>query len=199
MTIELPPYVVDGVAIYRNAIKGSLDKIKLIEHSAEIGSGFNHGWQKAAVVSSDGNSEVTNSRTNMVLYLDVDYPETKGQSLSKINRELHSVFSDCVNHYAEMFCFAINTEKSRSYTVLTYVDGQYYVHHLDSSKNTPRTVSAVGYLNDDYIGGELDFNQLNFTYRPLSGDVVVFLSGEPFSHASLPVKSGIKYSVVNWW
>jgi hypothetical protein len=60
-------------------------------------------------------------------------------------------------------------------------------------------VSAVGYLNNDYIGGELNFDKLDFTYKPSSGDVVVFLSDEPYSHASLPVKSGIKYSVVNWW
>ena len=83
--------------------------------------------------------------------------------------------------------------------ILTYSKGQQYVHHLDRSKQTPRTFSAIGYLNDGYIGGELNFDKIDFNYMPKAGDIVVFNSDEPYTHASLPISEGVKYAVGNWW
>jgi hypothetical protein len=70
---------------------------------------------------------------------------------------------------------------------------------LDDGEKTRRYASAVAYLNDNYEGGELYFQDLNFTYQPVAGDVVIFPSGAPFRHEAKPVISGIKYSIANWW
>jgi predicted 2-oxoglutarate/Fe(II)-dependent dioxygenase YbiX len=51
-------------------------------------------------------------------------------------------------------------------------------------------------LNEGYEGGELWFNHLDQTIKPKTGDIVVFPSTFIYSHASLPVKSGVKYSAV---
>ena len=65
--------------------------------------------------------------------------------------------------------------------------------------NAPRRVSAVGFLNDDYRGGQLSFDLMNFIYEPVAGDIVIFPSNFPYMHGSRPVIEGIKYSVVSWW
>ena len=49
-------------------------------------------------------------------------------------------------------------------------------------------VSILLYLNDDYTGVELTFTRLNYTYRPTTGDMVVFPSGTLFKHRAHTVK-----------
>jgi hypothetical protein len=200
MDSPLSPLLFDGIAVYEKAIIEPLEKIKAIEEIADNSTNPHHTWNRAAVVANDGRSEIADSRTNMLIHLGGRTAAMReDETLNSMNIEFHLIFSRCVSDYSQKFCFDINTEKSTNYTVLKYENNQHYVHHLDHGEKTPRIVSAVGYLNDDYLGGELDFDKLNFTYRPSSGDVVVFLSDEPYSHASLPVTSGVKYSVVNWW
>ncbi|MEM9530236.1 MAG: 2OG-Fe(II) oxygenase [Pseudomonadota bacterium] len=92
--------------------------------------------------------------------------------------------------------------------ILRYPPGGKYVLHCDgeafegASKRwyrvRDRDVSLLIYLNDNYEGGELRFDHLNFTYTPRAGDLVFFPSNHLFSHQSMPIKSGIKWAVVSW-
>ena len=53
------------------------------------------------------------------------------------------------------------------------------------------------YLNDDYEGGEIEFPRLDgYVHKPKVGDIAIFPSNYIYEHASLPIKSGIKYCVV---
>jgi predicted 2-oxoglutarate/Fe(II)-dependent dioxygenase YbiX len=54
----------------------------------------------------------------------------------------------------------------------------------------------VGYLNDDYEGGELFFDKLNLKIKPQAGDLYLFPSSYIYSHAAMPVTDGTKYSIV---
>jgi hypothetical protein len=67
--------------------------------------------------------------------------------------------------------------------------------HFDSASNKTIFTSII-YLNDDYEGGELYFPRFDLTIKPKQGDVLVFPSTYIYEHASLPMKSGTKYSVV---
>ena len=57
-------------------------------------------------------------------------------------------------------------------------------------------ITANLYINDDYEGGELFFDKFNLKIKPKAGDLYLFPSSYLFSHASLPVTSGTKYSIV---
>ena len=57
-------------------------------------------------------------------------------------------------------------------------------------------LSSVGYLNDNYEGGELFFDKLNLKIKPKAGDLYLFPSAYIYSHAAMPVISGTKYSIV---
>jgi len=56
-------------------------------------------------------------------------------------------------------------------------------------------LSVLGYLNDDYEGGELSFGGWNYTYKPVAGDLVIFPSNYMYTHRAMPVTSGTKYAL----
>lgn len=85
--------------------------------------------------------------------------------------------------------------------------GKYDIHsdaeHFDSQSRQfyrfiDRDFSMLIYLNDDFVGGELNFPWLNFQYKPVVGDLVFFPSNHIFTHESLPIISGKKYALVSW-
>ena len=92
--------------------------------------------------------------------------------------------------------------------VLRYKVGGRYGSHADSEIYDPqqrlfyrvadRDISVLIYLNDDYAGGELTFNRLNYSYQPAAGDLVLFPSGNLYLHQALSVTSGTKYALVSW-
>lgn len=92
--------------------------------------------------------------------------------------------------------------------LLRYSPGGKYDVHADAEESEgdggrffrrlDRDFSLLIYLNDDYEGGELHFNALNFTYKPKMGDLILFPSNHVFGHESRPVISGIKYAIVSW-
>lgn len=85
--------------------------------------------------------------------------------------------------------------------------GKYVAHsdaeHFDSEQGmyyriVDRDFSLLIYFNDDYEGGSLRFEHLNYEYKPRAGDLLVFPSNHVFSHESTPVTSGTKYALVSW-
>ena len=193
------PIICNGIAIYRNAIRKPNELIGVVE--SVISNDLNNSicWEKSSVVHSDGTTGVSEVRTNSILHLQTMEKDIFSVALNHVNKILHESFSSCLSNFSRKFKVNVNSRTSSNYSILKYENGEKYIHHLDDGPQTPRKVSAVGYLNDDFSGGELDFDKLDFRYSPVAGDIVVFPSMAPYSHASLPIASGIKYSVVNWW
>jgi len=89
-----------------------------------------------------------------------------------------------------------------------YRPGGHYEHHADSDAMNPdtgcwyrqqaRDYSLVLYLNEDFSGGELDFENYGIRMKPKTGDVVCFPSDFRYLHAAKPVKRGVRYCVVTW-
>lgn len=67
--------------------------------------------------------------------------------------------------------------------------------------------TAIFYLNDDYIGGEIAFLELDDNlqikwydeYKPQAGDVLVFSSMLPIYHGVKTVEQGNKYMLRTYW
>ena len=88
-----------------------------------------------------------------------------------------------------------------------YETGQRMHRHVDhiyscfdgEQKGIP-VISLIGFLNDDYEGGELVFtlDAEKYVMKPKRGDIVVFPSAFPWEHEVLPVVSGERYSFVSW-
>jgi prolyl 4-hydroxylase len=66
--------------------------------------------------------------------------------------------------------------------------------------HTPqRDVSALYYLNEDFEGGELVFEQHGLIIKPRTGAMVIFPSDRDHVHEVLPVVAGTRYSVQTWF
>jgi Rps23 Pro-64 3,4-dihydroxylase Tpa1-like proline 4-hydroxylase len=78
-----------------------------------------------------------------------------------------------------------------------YPTGGRFNLHRDWGRAFPnRCVSVILYLNDDFVGGELYFSEIEFVYRPRRGACVFFPS--EYLHASLPISEGQKSILVTF-
>jgi prolyl 4-hydroxylase len=94
-------------------------------------------------------------------------------------------------------------------SILRYSPSQQYKRHIDNillasrfqevEQGIPtRDVSIIGYLNDDFEGGETFFDRQGIKVKPQKGSAIVFPSYYTHPHQSLPVTRGRKYSWTSW-
>lgn len=80
-----------------------------------------------------------------------------------------------------------------------FVKSQMGKHTDTHDDDQGKTISVVLYLNDDYEGGEIEFEDQKIIVKPTAGSVIVFPSRKPYFHASKPIISGEKYIVPGFW
>ena len=62
-----------------------------------------------------------------------------------------------------------------------------------------RLISTVSYLNDNYVGGEIEFRQSNVRIKPEAGSIVFFPSNFLYVHEIMPVTDGTRYAMPHWY
>ena len=84
---------------------------------------------------------------------------------------------------------------------LKYEKTNFYTIHSDYHHTTPRQLSYIFVLNDDYEGGEITFHfskRHKKTFKISKNMCVIFPSNFIFTHHINPVTSGTRYVVVAW-
>ncbi len=83
--------------------------------------------------------------------------------------------------------------------IVRYHVGGRYVEHRDSPAlgATPRALSLVCYLNDDFTGGATTFAEPDLALSALAGAVAVF--SPVLLHRAEPVTAGTKYVITAWY
>lgn len=194
-------FVNNGIVVYRQKIVNPDLLIEAIEQAQSVST--TRRWENAQVMNADGSSQVSRVRSNQGLFLPspLDAPlDEEHEAFIELSRYINIHFQECLNDYIARYGGSIQSKNSNAgFNVLKYSVATGYVAHMDDGPNTPRRISAVGYLNDDYTGGGLRFPYMNYIYEPVAGDIVFFPSGIPYSHEAMPVLSGTKYSVAAWW
>lgn len=85
-------------------------------------------------------------------------------------------------------------------SISKYFVGSQMGKHTDTHDDDQgKTISVVLYLNDDYTGGEIEFEDQGIKVKPSAGSMIAFPSRKPYYHASKPVLSGEKYIVPGFW
>jgi predicted 2-oxoglutarate/Fe(II)-dependent dioxygenase YbiX len=93
-----------------------------------------------------------------------------------------------------------------------YGMGDYYNPHVDSQtvsttegmtvavrKVSSSDISSILYLNDDFLGGEIEFCLMGQRVKPKPGMLVLFYGGWENLHMVRPVEVGKRYCIVNWY
>tara|TARA_R100000951_G_scaffold106530_1_gene101183 strand:+ start:1474 stop:2049 length:576 start_codon:yes stop_codon:yes gene_type:complete len=85
--------------------------------------------------------------------------------------------------------------------ILKYNKNGFYKTHVDHGPATPRTLSIVYFINEDYEGGNLIFELPNKNYLKVEkkrNRGIIWPSNFLYPHKVEPVKEGVKYSIVSW-
>ena len=96
----------------------------------------------------------------------------------------------------------MTSNKINQIDLLKYKKGGKYEPHTDHFTNSPRHLSIIINLNDNYEGGDLIFtDQKEKEIKRLKlnkGSIVFFPSNFMYPHSIESIKKGTRYSIVAW-
>jgi Rps23 Pro-64 3,4-dihydroxylase Tpa1-like proline 4-hydroxylase len=190
-TVDDPRF---GIRIYRSVLPEYITDISVIENAMSIGANPDIKWSPALVGDYQEMLDYRDCmdcklRPNAVQGAGVEY-----ESFKALYNDLTVFTKACVDNYSAFY--GISMSYMEAVNFVRYSTGQHFQVHADHGFSYTCTISTVAYLNDDFEGGELWFPYIDQKYTPRRGDIVICPSNFIYSHASLPVKSGIKYSAV---
>lgn len=183
-----------GIKVYKSVLPEYVTDIVEIEKAMSIGKSTNIKWSPALVGDYQAMPDYRDCMDCKLRATDLETtPEEYGKFVDLYN-DLLAFVRACVDHYCSQY--GITMEYTEAINFVKYGVGQHFQVHADHGFSYTCTVSTVAYLNDDFSGGELWFPYVDVKYQPKRGDIVINPSNFIYSHASLPVTSGIKYSAV---
>jgi hypothetical protein len=198
-----------GILVYRDVFDGP----KMINDLESVLSKNDsvHSWSAASTGYSNLNKKYrdcqdfkikVNGDTNITLgggsytrFVDLDKLSDDEKILKDIYEKSHIPQIEPVEDYRRIFNIAPLTYWE-SFNFVKYGPDQHFQIHSDHGYSYICVLSSVGYLNDDYEGGELYFDKFDIKIKPKAGDLYLFPSSFIYSHAAMPVTSGTKYSIV---
>ena len=132
---------------------------------------------------------------------------TEYVSINKISHDILAIFLDIHQNRLAPF-FGVTFEWFERPQILRYPPGGKYDPHADAEhlntqtrvwmRSLDRDISVLLYLNDDYEGGMLGFDHLNYSLQPRKGMLIAFPSDHRYLHAARPTLSGRRYAIVSW-
>ena len=181
-----------GLWVYRDVIKKDLNLSQRLEEELSLSKGYR--WQRATV---GGNKKTIDYRDCFDFKIEkTPFPEKDKHQVvfEGIWQDAYDAQNPALQDYCNMYSIQMNFWEKMNF--VKYGPGNYFKEHADHGFSYVSTVSLVGYINDDYIGGEIVFPKLGIQIKPKAGDLYIFPSTYLFSHAAMPVSDGVKYSVV---
>jgi hypothetical protein len=183
----------NGIFCYKNVFKpGIPERLEEILNNTE-----NHyNWVPAYVGYQERMPEYRDCVDFKYKRSDIAHDKSSASiQLQEIWQECFDAQLPAVQHYAKNF--NINDLRYwEAFNFIKYVPGHHFMEHHDQGFSYNCVVSLVGYLNDDYEGGEIYFRLQNLDIKPEAGDLFVFPSTYMYPHQAKVVKSGTKYSLV---
>ena len=110
------------------------------------------------------------------------------------------IFNNKIKEYSKITKTEINA-KVNTIELLKYQEGGFFIKHVDHGTKSPRTLSFIYLVNDDYEGGDLVFKlpygeKLKIEIK--RNKLLIWPSNFLYPHEVYKITKGIKYSVVAW-
>jgi Rps23 Pro-64 3,4-dihydroxylase Tpa1-like proline 4-hydroxylase len=193
-----PSDVLGGaIAIYDNVWDDLEEDLKFL-NSISFDTEESLFFTKAKVRSEDYSDDknIKDIRTNFTISL--TGASDVSDTIKNINDKFSRIMVKSLENYRGVFGISEPLVYSEPNSLLRYSDGQKFGLHYDGGSTSKRIISPILYLNDDYIGGEIEFINFGIKIKPKSGSLLVFPSNYAYRHVAHPVTSGTKYAIVTW-
>lgn len=185
----------NGVLIYHDALPQSLNIINRLEEVVSDQAN-QYNYSEAMVGYGMKMPEYRDCFDLKFKKSDIEHDQSEASlKLQSLWSDVHFRKLQAVKDYTKRY----NVGELRYWEALNFVKygpGQHFQEHTDHGFSYNCVVSMVGYVNDDYDGGEIFFRMQNIKVKPKTGDLFVFPSNFMYPHRALPVHSGTKYSIV---
>lgn len=182
-----------GINLYHNAIKNVQEIIDTLENNLDDNDQF-YKWRYALVNDQENTASAR-------LCFDFKYNDSayipgneKSEKIQKIYLDVKNAVLACMSDYERNWNF--NMTYYEAYNFVKYGAGEYFRTHVDHGPYNCYTTSIVVYLNDDYEGGEIEWNRFGLKIKPPAGSIAMFPSNFIYEHESHLITNGIKYAVV---
>lgn len=192
-----------GMVYYKNAIANPdllIDTLELIQ--TKLSNGIKseakqwHEWNGA-----NPDIEKFCHRYFIVEPSKVNENDPLYKEIAFIYNGVFNGINNAFEHYSnKMYPFAAKNIKSSEglLSILKYSKSGYLPEHQDQGVSS-RVLSTVGYLNDNYVGGEIHFPYVNITIKPEAGSVIFFPSNFVYVHQVKPIEDGTRYAIPQWY
>ena len=204
----------DGLVYYKNIIENPYEIIKdieLLNDRVEQKIKLKHPKAESSLAKPWHNWDYQSGNNNIHFCKQRWLPRTKDIPESDLFFNEHSSISDrlflaldtAFKHYStDIYPYASKSIKGGedNMSILKYEKAGFLSEHIDHGVSS-RTLSVVLYLNDDYVGGEINFPHVGngITIKPEAGSAIFFPSNFVFTHSVNEVSDGIRYSLPNWY
>lgn len=105
---------------------------------------------------------------------------------------------DTTMSIAENF-YNVKLEPASSPNLVKWVESDSMDQHVDDFAVFHNNISSILYINDNYQGGTINFEQYNYSVKPKSGSLVMFPGNKYYAHSVGKVISGIRYTSPFWF
>jgi len=186
-----------GVVGYSGLIPKSIDYVDAL---AKLIADGKISWSKMTTGRGNGKiaTVIPELRQGSVLGLNGIYKEEDvSLAVSNLKNTADAAVKQCLNDYQNSYGYF--DLEGEGWALLKYEVGDFFKLHTDASRAYPRQVSTVYYINDDYLGGEINFKYIDLELKPKKDEFLVFPSTNLFSHYAKEVIAGTKYSMPNWF
>lgn len=185
--------IIPGLVLYKNII---VDGQKIIDNiEGALSNNSNYKWSPAMVGNRQRVPDYRDCLDFKFKKSTIVGTDEKSEIIKESWQYLYDSMNVAVQDYCKMYPME-PLEYWESINLVKYFSGNHFQTHADDGASYKSVVSLVGYLNDNYSGGEITFPAHNVTIKPDSGDLIIFPSNYMFMHRAMPVIEGIKYSIV---
>ena len=119
-------------------------------------------------------------------------PENILNTLQKIFEFVHKTATD-------FYGVEINPFNKNNLVLIKFPRGLVLHPHVDTESVESNHIASIYYINDDYIGGEINFPDHNIKISPKPNSLVFFPGNENYLHEVLTILSGSRYSTSMWF
>jgi len=180
--------VLDYIKVY-NGLEKTLcdDVVKHFKHSPS--------WEVSTFSSNTGYSANSHESVKMQQYW-VETSEPYQEELANGFRKVVEEYISTFNKVEPMIFtrFRLNWYGVGGF-MRNHIDS---IHHSHGQKYGYPHITALGFLNDEYEGGEFSLCDGEMVLQPNVGDIVVFPSNFMYPHEVKKVTSGDRFTCMTW-